>query len=38
MDMAIKLTARGKPNPDAGEIVLEIANEQSLTARATEVK
>ncbi len=38
MDMAIKLTARGKPNPDAGEIVLEIANEQSLTARATEMK
>jgi hypothetical protein len=38
MDMAVKLTARGKPNPNAGEIVLEMANEQSLTASATEVK
>ncbi|MGD1001528.1 MAG: hypothetical protein ABSA67_12625 [Candidatus Brocadiia bacterium] len=38
MDMAIKLIARGKPNPGAGEFVLEIANDQSLTVRATEVK
>jgi hypothetical protein len=38
MDMAVKLTARGNPNPNAGEIVLEMANEQSLTASATAVK
>jgi hypothetical protein len=37
-DMTITLTARGKPDPNAEEVVLQITNEWSLTGRVTEPK
>jgi hypothetical protein len=37
-DMTTNFIARRRPDPNADEFVLEIANEQSLSVRATEVK
>jgi hypothetical protein len=37
-DMTMTLTARGKPDPNADEIVLQMTNERSISQQATEVK